>query len=379
VSTLPALIIGGGISGIACADTLTRNGLGHFRLVSPELGGRICMSVDGKVSYGAYYVRGDYRHILPRVHRSRRLRPTQIGVLRGGTLRRLHLSAIRHPVAFARLLSHVYRYDHQYQRFQRACLSMSQREYIENDPFASRLYRMDAVDYLREAKLTCLERGLVNPIVWGTALVDIREISASTMLFLLLILIHRTWEFEFRPAEIVEHFQDSLVVDAAKRVNRRADHWEVVTTGGRLYATRQVVMALPAGHAMKLLHRSCELNAPVTAHMIHVQGKVKRNLSSARYIILAPDARDIVMAHQKDGSWIIYSRFPNIDPSDYFHDWQLLGSKSWRPAFYVGRTLLDCRLDTGLYLVGDHNAVNMEDAWITGEYAAHQILKAQLK
>jgi monoamine oxidase len=68
------IIVGGGISGLACADTLTRNGYRDFALVSPEVGGRVGTSNNGRVNYGAYYVRRDYHHLLPHVTRKRRLR-----------------------------------------------------------------------------------------------------------------------------------------------------------------------------------------------------------------------------------------------------------------------------------------------------------------
>jgi len=57
------IIVGAGISGLACARFLQEADR-DFLIISENIGGRILTSLDEKVNYGAYFVCSDYRHVL---------------------------------------------------------------------------------------------------------------------------------------------------------------------------------------------------------------------------------------------------------------------------------------------------------------------------
>ncbi len=60
------IIVGAGISGLACAKRLQEYDE-DFLLISENIGGRILTSEDGAVNYGAFFVCSDYYHVLPYV------------------------------------------------------------------------------------------------------------------------------------------------------------------------------------------------------------------------------------------------------------------------------------------------------------------------
>ena len=296
------LIIGGGISGLACADTLTRNRYRDFVLVSPDVGGRIYTSNNGRVNYGAYYVRRDYHHMLPHVTRKRRLRAWRVRYLDDDKLRPIYASMLRHPVAMARLLRHIQLFDRHYQRFKRNACMTPRRAVIEADPLLYDLYRTDAINYLRNANLVDLQDGLINPIVWGTALVDIREISACSMLFLLLILIHPTWEFDFDPSRLISTFVDRWIQQEVGSIQRFQRQWEVETRDGQQYLAANIVVALPIETSSKRLRLEWQVNKPLISWMVHVNGTPKPCFAKDRYIVLAPYGKDVIIARQADDS-----------------------------------------------------------------------------
>ena len=57
------IIIGAGISGLACARRLQQSDE-DFLVISKDIGGRILISDDGLVNYGAFFVCSDYSNLL---------------------------------------------------------------------------------------------------------------------------------------------------------------------------------------------------------------------------------------------------------------------------------------------------------------------------
>ena len=67
------LIIGAGISGLACARQLDKYDQDFF-IISKDIGGRILTSDDKTVNYGAFFVCSDYKNVLKYVTLKSRIR-----------------------------------------------------------------------------------------------------------------------------------------------------------------------------------------------------------------------------------------------------------------------------------------------------------------
>ena len=67
------IIIGGGISGLACGRRLQQFNK-DFLIISSDIGGRILTSSDGSVNYGAFFVCSDYNNLLNYVKLKNRIR-----------------------------------------------------------------------------------------------------------------------------------------------------------------------------------------------------------------------------------------------------------------------------------------------------------------
>jgi hypothetical protein len=91
--------------------------------------------------------------------------------------------------------------------------------------------------------------------------------------------------------------------------------------------------------------------------------------------LFAPGDTTFGLARQEDGSTVFCSASESPDFAKYFADWTVDDHVVWDPAFHLlGDVLLDCEQAPGLFLIGDHNVCTLEDAYITGVYAANRIL-----
>jgi len=77
MKTCKTIVIGGGISGLACARTLA-DAKEDFLLISDELGGRMLTSKALTVDYGASYVTSAYKNVLKFVNKGERLKLSKI-------------------------------------------------------------------------------------------------------------------------------------------------------------------------------------------------------------------------------------------------------------------------------------------------------------
>ncbi|MCL1593697.1 MAG: FAD-dependent oxidoreductase, partial [Actinomycetia bacterium] len=98
------IIVGGGVSGLACARQLHDAGR-SFLIVTEDIGGRVRASADGSSNLGAYYVTRDYEHVGKFVDRGRRIRRSEIQRgRRDGSFTRGDLQLLTHPIETLRFL-----------------------------------------------------------------------------------------------------------------------------------------------------------------------------------------------------------------------------------------------------------------------------------
>jgi len=83
----------------------------------------------------------------------------------------------------------------------------------------------------------------------------------------------------------------------------------------------------------------------------------------------------LAVARQADGSALLSAATADPDFSRLFDTWNVVEHHEWNPAFHlIGTALLECEQRPRLYLIGDHNVCDLEDAYLTGVYAAGRII-----
>jgi glycine/D-amino acid oxidase-like deaminating enzyme len=368
------VIVGAGIAGLACARRLHDAGR-SFLLISENVGGRVQRSEDQAINLGAHYVRADYTHVNAFVRLGRRIDKlsTQRHVEDDSYNlwdRRLLLH-LPQGVRFLRLL-HVFR--RRYETLKEHCLTWSQAEAIRSDPLLARLYCQPASAFVAEHELRDVARWYLAPGMHGTTFCRLDHITAFTLLLGAMPLIVPIYEFTLDVEALAGSFRRAIIEDSVIAVASTGAEYEVRTRGhGHLTATR-VVIATPPGISRQLLALPT-IKLPVAAHIFHVSGVLRRRYSRADINLFPETDATLAIARQADGSILFCSAVSSPDFGRYLASWRVVEHREWAPAFnIVGDSLLECELAPGLYLIGDHNICGLEDSYLTGLYAADQII-----
>lgn len=368
------VIVGGGIAGLACARRL-HDSRRPFLLITEEVGGCIRTSADGTVNLGAYYVRGDYSHVNQFVDRGRRIKMRR--VLRGapdGSFTRWNLPLLLHPLQTVRFVRLMREFRRHYETFRQACLVMSQAQAIRADPLLRELYHEPAPRIIQRHRIEGIAQSYLTPGVQGTAFTSVDRLTAFTLLVGALPLIVPVFEYTFRFDILMAGFEDAVLLDSVTAVTPTAGHYSIQTRNSGAFSAENVVIATPTGVSARLLDLSRVKN-PIDAHTFLVRGNLRQPWARATFTLFPEGDPVLVIAQQAGGSTLFCSASDDPDFGRYFNAWDVVEYHHWNPAFHLeGDVLLEFEQGPGLYLIGDHNVCNLEDAYVTGVYAANRIL-----
>ncbi|PNX53119.1 MAG: hypothetical protein BV458_06145 [Thermoplasmata archaeon M9B2D] len=369
------IIIGAGISGLACAYSLQKQGK-DFLVISKDIGGRIRTSEDGTVNYGAFFVCSDYENILPFVTIRKRIRLREFCFHEDNhsyTLYEPRLVAFMHQ--FMKIKRHLYRFRTALQTFRKTAKTTSQKNAIEADPFLHTLYMKNAADFVKEQSL---ERGTdtyLSKALYSTTFSAVHEMNAFSFLQYLLPLITPIYTFSFEKATMIRSFQQDIVLDAVSDIRYTNDQYQVKTSTGT-YHSKNLVLATELGWSCRFTGIR-EMNLPVSTHMLHVKGSPRSIIARRSYQLFCHPSMVQSIADLGDGTYLFYfkDRQPSLEA--YFYDPTVIAHHFWDPAGRInGHVLIESKRAKHMYLIGDYNIAGLEEAFITGLYAAGQIINS---
>lgn len=368
------VIIGGGIAGMACGRRL-KDRRRPFLLITEDIGGRIRTSAGGTVNLGAFYVTSDYHHVERFVDRGRRIHRRD--TLRGdqhGSFTRSDLPALLHLPQTLRFLRLMRQFHRRFETFRRDCLHISQAEAIRNDPLLWDLYHEPALRFVQRHRIEHIAESYLAPLAHGTGFIALDRLTAFAMLVGALPIVIPVFEYTFRFDLLMAGFEESVLIDSVTAVTPAGSHYTIQTRAGDTLTAVNVVVATPIDVSAGLLDVG-PVKGPISGHMFLVAGNLRRPWSQVTYSLFTDGDPTLSIAQQTDGSTLFCSVQERPDFDKYFTNWEVSEHKHWNPAFHLdGDVLLECEQRPGLYLVGDHNVCNLENAYITGLYAANRIL-----
>ncbi|MCK4416339.1 MAG: hypothetical protein KAU84_04225, partial [Thermoplasmatales archaeon] len=119
-------------------------------------------------------------------------------------------------------------------------------------------------------------------------------------------------------------------------------------------------------------------NKPVNTNMLHVRGIPKSIVARKEYQLFAPPSSVQVIADLKDGTYLFYYGQEHPPLEKFFKDPHIITHKYWNPAGTInGHILIESNRDNNMYLIGDFNVCGLEESYITGIYAANQIINSK--
>jgi hypothetical protein len=261
-----------------------------------------------------------------------------------------------------------------YEPFKKACLTASQAEAIRADPLLHDLYREPAPDFVERHRIGAVSRHYLEPAIRATGFTTLTELTAFTLLVGVLPIVVPMFEYRFDLDALVAGFEEAIVLDSVTSLTPAPGGFSIRTRTGAGVDAANIVVATPSDVAAGLLDLG-PIKRPISAYMILVRGNLRRPWSTAPYSVFPPGDEIFAIARQAGGSTLVSAATGDPDLARLFGTWEVVERHHWDPAFHLGGdALLECELQPGLYLIGDHNVCDLEDAYLTGLVAANRII-----
>lgn len=368
------IIVGGGISGLACAKRLEEH---HedFLLVSKDIGGRILTSDDGTANYGAFFVCSDYYHTLKYVKLKNQIRLRDFCFHEGeDTYLLFEPALIKYSVQFLKALRLLYKFRRSFRKLRKVCESTSQKEAIENDSFLYDLYMKNATDFVKEHSIENGTDRYLSKGLYSTTFSRIDEMNAFSFLEFCLPLITPIYRFSFEKEKMISPFKDKIAIGSVTDIKYKDGKYKI-KSNKHIFHSKNIVLATDIGWSKRFAGVK-KTNLPVNTNMLHVKGNPKSIIAKKDYQLFSYPSNVQAIATLKDGTFLFYykNKQPKLDL--YFSNPRIVAYRKWEPAGTInGHTLIESNRGQGMFLIGDYNVAGLEESYITGIFAANQIVK----
>jgi hypothetical protein len=372
------LIVGGGISGLACARQLYERGR-EFVLVTDRLGGRMLANDDG-LNLGAAYVTSDYRHVLRFVDRGQRIFIKDVYFWDEDRFISLfHPRNALRVGAVVRLYRLVWAFRARLKRLRERSAAVCQKELMEHDPLLRRYVAQPAADLVREHGLERVNSIFCAPIFRSTLFVPYHEANAFYFLANLFPIWLPTYALDVRRcvARLTAGFKDRILLAKVTAIEEVSggEAFLVHAAAGE-YRARNLVIATPCRNSAGLLDTGCAVRN-IPACTLIVRGRRRTDYLPGRTVFLGDDHPIRVLWPQHNGDDIVYAEAMDPDLAPYYDGYTITGAVAWKTAMQLSdNRWRPLQPRPNLFTIGDHNIGGLEDSFLTGLFAANRIASA---
>jgi len=371
------VIIGGGISGLACGRTLCEADK-DFVLLSPNIGGRMLMSKSGTVDYGASYITSDYKNVHKYIEQGSQIKISDCYFANETKFTTLFCwkSLLESP-KLIKLWFTLKDFRKRLRKLRHRALTEQQKDILASDPVLSSYVNTSAVEYVRKNKLEWLNDTFFNPLFNSTGYM---EYDKSNLFFYFDNLMSAacntyTADYSNTISRITKGWTDKIKKTTVQKIKRKKNGDFSVKCSNGSYTTKNIVIAVPY-NAAKKFHDIPKPKFINPIYVFHVVGKREEAYQNKKVVFFRPKHKDItILWKQSSGSDIIFSKLKNPKLEKYYEYYNIIKRTYWDTAVMLsGNKWTPQNLGKNLYLASDYNLCSLEDAFITGVYAANQII-----
>lgn len=379
------IIVGAGIAGMSCALKLQQAGYPYL-LISDTIGGRICYRPEHRMNFGAVFYMKGYAHARELLTPAQAVLPslfdlechTELG--KGyGVLSSRVIGAAPELLSFLRYLK--FTFGKHYARFKADCETHEMSEALTRDPYMQQLFNTSATDFIAQHRFEKAADAVVSQFVHACTGSSISALNALDYLNCAMGLVDTAMRFAFDAEAMREQLDQapgSVVAQCVVGIERAEDGWHVRTEDGIRHEALNLVLATPADVTQRLLEPVVgpyEIRAASTLYAYKVAGTIKQDYAGHKLHLFDERIPLINIAARDDGAYEVFTCEP-LDMGIFFDDYEVLWRKDWDHALFTTPSLvLDQDLGDGLYRAGDHNALGLEPAAISGIFVANKLIE----
>ena len=373
---IETIIIGAGISGLSCGRRLNQFNK-EFLIVSIDIGGRILTSKDGSVNYGAFFVCSDYKNILKFVKLKNRIKLSDFFFHdKDKSFFLFEPKMIFYIYQFIKLLKIQYKFRKELRKLRLECETKSQKNVIQKNQYLKKLYMKDATDFIKENKIKEITKLYLSKALYSTTFSDISEMNAFSFLQFLLPLITPIYTFTFQKDKMIESFKNKIIIDRIDEIKYKNNIYEL-KSDKNIYHCKNLVLATPITFSKKFSNIK-KVNKPIDTNMLHIKGNLKKIYKKKKYHLFYPYNEIQAIADLNDGTYLTYYRKKITNLDKYFVDYDIIFGHNWSPAGTInGHFLIESNRGNNMYIIGDYNIAGLEETYLTGIFAANNIIRSK--
>lgn len=372
------IVVGGGISGMSCANKLKENGR-DVAIITDELGGRVCYDTQLKNNFGAVFFMENYKNAKKIVDYESpmdikltelMLHTSDTKVFRGASL--TMAKSLPQLLKWQKFMNE--EFMPMYQKYKDDCEIMPVSEAFKKYPKIERYYHMKASDLIVELGIDAIADNFVSKFAYACTGSKINELNALDFLNTTQGTVIPIYNFTFDAEAFTAKLDGKVLYDKVVKVAKQKDKsWKVTCESGASYTCQYLVVATTGLTTQKLLNVP-EVRQPTTLVSYLVKGMATGDIRKAQSHFYGDYSDVISIAQRYDGLWNIYARC-EVDLAPYFLTYEILKYRVWPESLFTyGDCVMKQDWDENCWVAGDLNGLGLEPAAIAGVYAANRIL-----